>query len=164
MAFRFGVAGAGVRRRPRTVLRPRLAAGAAQPVHGGVRDVGREPERLVEPRDELVGDGQRGLADPAAAPADDVQVGRVLGEVVARRPVVDVGVPDQAELLQRLERAVDGGGADTASAPSAATASTISSGVAWPSRPTAASTRSRCDVRRLPRARSRSPRSLTPPM
>ncbi len=34
----------------------------------------------------------------------------MLGEVVARRPVVDVGVPDQAELLQGLERAVDGGG------------------------------------------------------
>ena len=32
----------------------------------------------------------------------------MLGEVVARRPVVDVRVPDQAELLQRLERAVDG--------------------------------------------------------
>ena len=57
---------------------------------------------------ELVRDGQGGLADPAAAPADDVQVGGVLGEVVARRPVVDVGVPDQAELLQRLERPVHG--------------------------------------------------------
>ena len=53
---------------------------------------------------------------------------------------------------------------DAAPAPSGATDSAISSGVPWPSRPTAASTRSRWVVRRLPRARSRSPRSLTPPM
>ena len=140
-----------------------VAAGAAQPVHGRVRDVGGEPERLVEPGDELVGHGERRLPDPAAPAADDVEVGGVLGEVVAGGPVVDVGVADEAELLQGVERAVDVD-AGTAPAPSAATASTMSSGVACPSRPTAASTRSRCDVRRLPRARSRSPRSLTPPM
>ena len=67
-----------------------------------------KPERLVEPRHELVGHGERRLADPAAPAADDVQVGGVLGEVVAGGTVVDVGVPDEAELLQGVERAVDG--------------------------------------------------------
>ena len=54
-------------------------------------DVGREAEPLVDPADELVGRLQRHLADPSASPTDDVHVGGVLGEVVARGAVVDVG-------------------------------------------------------------------------
>ena len=87
------------------VLMAGLPARAAQPVDGGVRDVGGEAERLVEPGDELVGDGERRLADPAAAAADDVEVGGVLGEVVARGAVVDVGVADEPELLDRASSA-----------------------------------------------------------
>ena len=78
----------------------------AQPVHGGVRHLGGEPQGLVEPGHQFVRRGERGLAHPAAPPADDVQVGGVLGEVVARRTVVDVGVPDQTQLLKCIEGAV----------------------------------------------------------
>ena len=43
--------------------------------------------------------------------ADDVDV-LVLGRAVGRRAVAEVGVPDEAELLEQLERAVDGGDVD----------------------------------------------------
>lgn len=72
-----------------------------------MRDVGGEADPFVDPGDELVGGVEGDLADPAAAAADEVDVGGVLGEVVAGRAVVDVGVPDEAELLEGLERAVD---------------------------------------------------------
>lgn len=75
-----------------------------------MRDVGGEAEAVVDAGDELVGDLEGELTDPAAAAADDVEVGGVLGEVVARGPVVDVGVTDEAELGERVEGAVDRGG------------------------------------------------------
>lgn len=74
-----------------------------------MRDVGGEAEALVDPRDELVGGVERNLPHPAAAAADEVEVGGVVGQVVAGGAVVDVRVPDEAELLEGVERPVDGG-------------------------------------------------------
>ncbi len=70
-------------------------------------DVGVEAEAVVEAGDEVVGDARRRLLDRPALTADDVDVGGVAGEVVARDAVVDVGVAHEAELLERLERPVD---------------------------------------------------------
>ena len=74
-----------------------------------MRDVGGEAEVVVDPLDELVGGLERELTDPAAAAADDMEVGRVLGEVVAGGAVVDVGVADEPELLEGVEGPVDRG-------------------------------------------------------
>ena len=99
-------------RHPGWTLRGRCGTGRA-PRRGRCRRRTRATRRAAP---QLVGAGQGRLADPAAAPADDVQVGGVLGEVVAGGAVVDVGVPDETELLQRLERAVDRGGRHGAAA------------------------------------------------
>jgi LCP family protein required for cell wall assembly len=74
-----------------------------------VRDVGGEADPLVDARDELVGDVERDLTHPAAAAAHEVEVGRVVGEVVAGRAVVDVGVPHEAELGHGVEGPVHRG-------------------------------------------------------
>ena len=50
--------------------------------------------------------------DAVAIPADQVEVLVVGDRVVRRRAVAEVRVPDQAELLEDLERAVDGGDVD----------------------------------------------------
>lgn len=54
------------------------------------------------------------LLDPAASPAHEVDMVGVVGEVVGGGPVVQVGVADDAERLERLQRAVDGGGRECA--------------------------------------------------
>lgn len=75
-----------------------------------MRDVGGEAVMVVDARDELVRDVEGDLPHPAAAAADEMEVGGVLGQVVAGGTVVDVGVADEAELLERVEGAVHGGG------------------------------------------------------
>ena len=57
-----------------------------------------------------------GVDDRAAGVADHVDV-VVLGRPVGRRAVPEVGVPHQAELLEQLERAVDGGDVDARAPP-----------------------------------------------
>jgi hypothetical protein len=52
---------------------------------------------------EALGVFLRALLDPAAGPAHEVDVVGVVGEVVARRAVVEMGVTDDAERLERLE-------------------------------------------------------------
>jgi 4-amino-4-deoxychorismate lyase len=52
-----------------------------------------------------------GVVDAAAGVADDVHV-LVLGRPVRRGPMTEVGVPDEPDLLQQLQRPVDGGDVD----------------------------------------------------
>src|ERR1700712_1173269 len=49
---------------------------------------------------------------PATLPADEVGVLVATRGVVRRRPVAEVGVPDQAELVEQLEGAIDRGEVD----------------------------------------------------
>lgn len=70
-------------------------------------DLGRETESLAQCLDQSVRVGEWRLTHPAAATAYDVQVSGVLDEVIARGTVVDVRVAHQAELGQRIKRAVD---------------------------------------------------------
>src|SRR5215469_3091868 len=85
------------------------AAFAAGAEHGQVPHVGLEPVLGVQRRDQ----GARGLGGqlghPATLAADQVHVLRLRREMVAGRAVPEVGVGDQAELLEQLERAVDRG-------------------------------------------------------
>lgn len=71
-------------------------------------DIGLEPKRTIEPGHEFLGHLDGCLAHGTALTAYDVDVGGVGGEVIARHPVVDVRVAHEAELLERLEGAVDG--------------------------------------------------------
>lgn len=59
---------------------------------------------------EAVRERGRALLDPAAVATDEVDVVGMLGQVIARRPVVEMGVADHGQLLERLERAIDRGG------------------------------------------------------
>src|SRR6266511_5499868 len=103
------------RRRP-----PRRAAAAAGrsgpalctlPEECDVPDVHREAALRSEPLHQ-VGDQPGGLLHHVTATAaDKVQV-FILGRVVRRGAVVKVGVPDQAELLEQLQGAVDRGDVD----------------------------------------------------
>ena len=56
---------------------------------------------------ELGGHRDRRLGDGPAAEADEVDVGGVVGEVVGRRPVVEMRMRDDPELLEGVEAAVD---------------------------------------------------------
>ena len=78
-------------------------------MHGHVGDVGAEAALRGEPVDELGRERHRHLVDGVAAEADEVDVRPVIGELIGRRAVVEMGVRDDAEPLERLERAVDGG-------------------------------------------------------
>ena len=69
--------------------------------------------------DQRVGHVDVGLGHRAAVAADQVEVVVAGRRVVGRRTVTEVGVGDQAELLEQLEGAVDGRDVDAA-APSAA--------------------------------------------
>ena len=56
------------------------------------------------------------LLDASTGPADQVDVVGVVGQVIARRAVVEVGVSHDCERLQRLEGPVDGRGCERGSA------------------------------------------------
>ena len=58
---------------------------------------------------QLVEQGGVGLDDAAAGLADEVLVGDRLVEVPRGRPVPEVGVVGDAELLEAIQTAVDGG-------------------------------------------------------
>ena len=108
------------RRRPRPGARPGVrrscvlrsgsfAARAARPGERHVTHVDGETQIGRQTFRRAVEQVRRGRGDLAAGLADDVQV-RVLGGVVDRRALAQVGVPDQAEPLEQLEVAVDGRG------------------------------------------------------
>src|SRR5690348_1156615 len=54
-------------------------------------------------------DLHRHLFDATALAADEVEMVRVVGRVVGRRPVPEVGVRHEPELLEQLEGSVDRG-------------------------------------------------------
>src|SRR5450631_3508847 len=58
---------------------------------------------------ERIRGGKRALDDSSARQAYQMDVVGVIGKVIGRRAVVEVGVGDLAHLLERLEVAVDGG-------------------------------------------------------
>ena len=111
---------------------------------------------------ELGGRRDRSLGDGPAAQADQVDVGGVVGQVVGRRAVVQMGVRDD----RRAPRGRRGRGRSS----TAAAAAPPSLGDLW-RRPrpafrargtvSASTIRRRCGVSRIPRARSAAPRSLT---
>ena len=76
--------------------------------------VGLEAVPFVQGGDQGTDCVRADLGDPAAVPADQVHVVGVGGQVVGRRPVMEVGVGDHADVLEQLERAVDGGDVDAA--------------------------------------------------
>ena len=82
-----------------------------------------------------------------AVPADQVHVVVAVGEVVGRRAVPEVGVADQAQLLQQLQRPVDGGDVDAATR-SCAPRRGCRPGSRAPRWSTASSTSCRCGVSR----------------
>lgn len=71
-------------------------------------DVSLESERTIKPGHEFLSHLERRLGNGTTLTAYDMDVGRVRGEVIARDTVVDVGVAHEAQLLERLERAIDG--------------------------------------------------------
>ena len=78
------------------------------------RQVGAiEPETplVAQPAFEIVGEGGRGIDDSATVVAHHVDV-IVLGRPEGGRPVVEVGVPHEPELLEQFEGAVDRGQID----------------------------------------------------
>ena len=139
----------------------RLTAAAAQPVHRQC-DSRHRTRALPIRADQLVGDGRGRLADRTAAAADQVDVGGVVGQVVARRPVVEVGVPARPRAAPGPPAPGRPWRPEGSRRRRQPTQPTTSSGVAWPRPATAASTRWRWRVSRLPRARSLSPRSSPP--
>ena len=90
------------------VERAVLAVGA-QAVHRDVRDVGAEPEVVLEARDELGGDLRRHAQDLGAPVAHEVDVHVLVDGVVRGRAVADVRVGDQPDVLQHLQGAVHRG-------------------------------------------------------
>src|ERR1700759_252629 len=90
------------------------AAVGAAAEHGQVADVGIEPLLGLQGRNQRPGHVRADLGDLPAAPADQVHVVGVLGQVVGGGAVPEVGVADHAQLFQQLQRAVDGGDVDAA--------------------------------------------------
>ena len=74
--------------------------------------VGVEAELRPQLRRELGGHVHIGLDHVLAVTAHQVQMVVAVGEVVGRRTVPEVGVADQAQFLQQLQRAVDRGNVD----------------------------------------------------
>src|SRR3954447_16456590 len=90
----------------------RLGAVLAEPEDAQVAVVGPEPE-LADQRPEGILDPVPPDARDLVAPAADGVGVLVAGcRVVGRRPVGEVRVPDQAELVEELEGSVDGGEVD----------------------------------------------------
>ena len=72
-------------------------------------DIGQESLILLKRRDKRPDSGLVHLGHPFALAADQVyMLGVVLGEVVGRRPVMQVTVLHQAELLEQFQGAVHG--------------------------------------------------------
>ena len=135
-----------------------FAAGAARPGQRHVTHVDGETQIGRQTFRGAVEQVRRDRGDLPAGLADDVQV-RVLGGVVDRRPLAQVGVPDQAEPLEQLEVAVDRRGVRRGAArarPPRAAGRRSPRGWRAPAPSTAASTCVRWAVSRRPRARSRS--------
>ena len=107
------------------------------------------PCSVAQPLGQLVHQLGGDLGDRAAAVADQVHV-LVLLLGVGRRAVPEVRVPHQADPLQQVQRAVDGG--DVHRRRRGCTSVQICSGVACPSSRTASSTSWRCGVIRSPRS------------
>jgi len=59
--------------------------------------------------DERVSGRHRTLDHGPARQTDEVEVIRMIGEVIGRRAVVEMGVRDHSHVLKRLEVAIDGG-------------------------------------------------------
>lgn len=62
-----------------------------------------------ERRDEVVRDRRRALRHRAALTTDEVKVLGVVGPVVRRRVMVQMGMRDEPGLLERVQRAIDRG-------------------------------------------------------
>src|SRR5260370_8899674 len=93
------------------------AAAVAAAEHGQVTDVGLEPMLATE-RAHHAPHGFRGdFRHLSAVPADEVHMIGLGREVIGRSAVAEVGVGDQAELLEQLERAVDRGDVHTPCGP-----------------------------------------------
>src|SRR5581483_10038465 len=90
------------------------AAFLAAAEDGEVAHVGLEAVPLVEGGDQGTDRVRADLGDPAAVAADQVHVVGVGGQVVRGRAVPEVGVRDHADLLEQLERAVNGRDVDAA--------------------------------------------------
>ena len=81
---------------------------------GQVTHVGDETVGAAQLLDEVGGRGRTDRGDLATTAADQVEVLGRTRRVIGRRPVGEVGVPDETELLQHLEVAIDRGGVDRA--------------------------------------------------
>jgi hypothetical protein len=92
----------------------RLAV-SAQAEHGEMPDIGAESRALFKRHHKGLYGCLVNLGHPLAPAADQVHVLSVLGEVIGRRPVVQVAVFNQAKLLEQLERPVYGRDVDAAS-------------------------------------------------
>src|SRR3954465_8974405 len=96
------------------MVRASPPAGRADTEDGEVTGVDGEPVLGRDPAHRTLDDLCRHLLDASALPADEVEVVRVVGGVVGRRAVAEMGVGDEAELLEQLERAIDGRDVDAA--------------------------------------------------
>ena len=77
-------------------------------------DIYLEPAFRPQSLGHLSQDLGRHLLDPITASADEVYVCPLARRVIGRRAVPEVGVVDQAELLEQLEGPVDGRNVDAA--------------------------------------------------
>lgn len=74
-----------------------------------MREVGAEPVTGLHRVRQRAGQIEVCLGDRATAPADQVQVVDVIGDLVRRRAVLQVGMRNDAETFEQLKRPVDGG-------------------------------------------------------
>ena len=82
---------------------------SAQAEDGEMPDIGQESLILLKRGDKRPDRGLVHLRHSFALAADEVHVlGVVLGQVIGRRPVMQVTVLDQAKLLEQLQGAVHG--------------------------------------------------------
>ncbi len=78
---------------------------------GEVRPVDREPAFVGQSSDQAVDQIVGCVDDATTSVADHVNV-FIIRESKGRRAVAEMGVPEQAELLEQLNRAIDGGRVD----------------------------------------------------
>jgi hypothetical protein len=86
---------------------PSTAAGRAGAEDGEMTGVDGKAVLVGNPADRFFDEPDRDLFDPTAFTADEVKMIGVLGRVVGRRSVAQVGVSDQSELFEKLERPID---------------------------------------------------------
>src|SRR3954454_24983494 len=84
---------------------------AAPAEDGEMRPVEGEPALVAQPPFQVVGERRRRVDHSAAVVANDMHV-VVLGGTESGCAVVEMGVSHEPELLEQLERAVDGGEVD----------------------------------------------------